>query len=316
MTGSTHLALRLSLSERRPKVVLLAVLGVLVACGLVAGCGGDDGSGGTTPELTGHVIITGASSTVANRAVSGSTAACPSSKVVIGGGYTTAAAAANVFDSFPAANGAGWTIALKNESLTGSAITASAVAVCVDRPAGYEIRTTSANLSKGQIKALSASCADLTWTLIGGGYDSGDSTVTNFSSSFDPADVTSSGVTPPTKWVSEFRSNYAVPASSGVNTYAICVGNGLVSASYLASPVATVAASSISTLTQACDSTTPETMVAAGGVTANVSHAATIDTSPPGTGSWTAVVHNPQSNIVNPASLNARLLLVCVAAVP
>lgn len=287
---------------------------MLATIGL-AGCGGN--GDGSTPTLTGHVIVTGPSSTVPTRSIAGSTASCPSGKVVIGGGYTTADAAANVFDSFPAANGAGWTVAIKNERQVGGSITMSAVAVCVDRPpAGYEIRNASADLSKGQIKAVSASCADLTWTLVGGGYDSGDSTITNFSSSFDPSGVTSTGVTPPTTWVSEFRSNYSVPSSSDADSYAICVPNSAVSAGYVASPVTTVGATGISTLTQACDTTTPETMVAAGGVTATVSHAATIDTSPPGTGSWTAVVHNPQSNIVNPASLNARVLLVCVAAVP
>jgi hypothetical protein len=188
--------------------------------------------------------------------------------------------------------------------------------VCVDTPGSYEIRTASADLSKGERKAVTAKCADLTWTLIGGGYDSGDSTVTNYSSSFDPADVTSTGVTAPTKWIGEFRSNYIVPASSSVNSYAICIGNGSVSAGYVASPVSTVGPRSNSTLTASCDATTPETMVAAGGITATVSHAATFDMSPPGSGSWTAVVHNPQSSILNPASLSARLLLVCVNAVP
>jgi mucin-19 len=294
----------------------LATIGALIVCGLATGCGGGNNNSGQVTELTGHQIVTGSPSTVAGGAISSSTAACPSGKVAIGGGYTTGNSAANVFDSFPAANGSGWTVTMKNENLVGGPITMSPVAVCVDRPAGYEIRSTSADLSKSEVRAVSASCTDLTLTLIGGGYGSGDSMVSNFSSSFDPAAVTSSGVVAPTKWVSSFRSNYSVPASSGVDTYAICIANSAVSAAYLASPTATVGARSNSTLTQACDATTPQTTVAAGGVTADVSHAATFDTSPPGAGSWTAVVHNPQSNVFNPASLNASLLLVCVAAVP
>jgi hypothetical protein len=302
-------------SSKRRSHRALAGLGVVIACGLAAGCDGDD-TGGGVPSLTGHQIVTGGPSTVAPGATSSTTASCPSRKVVIGGGYTTGNVAANVFDSFPATNGAGWTVAMKNENPTGGPITLTPLAVCVDKPNGYEIRSTAADLSKGEKKSVAASCTDLTLRLIGGGYDSGDPVVSNFSSSFDPADVTSSGVTPPTKWVSSFRSNYSLPASSGVNSYAICAANGAVSADYLATPVTSVGASSRSTVTQSCDSTVPQTMVAAGGVTADVSHASAFDSSPPGSGSWTGVVYNPQSNVFNPTSLTARLLLVCVAAAP
>lgn len=291
----------------------LAALGGLIACALAAGCGEDDGNGGT-PLLTGHATITGPTSAIPANSSSTGTASCPAGDVVIGGGYTTANPAANVFDSFPATDGAGWTVSVKNENLVGSTITLTPFAVCVDRPGSYEIRTASTDLSKGERKAVSASCADLTWTLVGGGYNSGDPVVNNYSSSFDPADVSGTSVTSvPTKWISEFRSNYSVPASSGVDSFAICIGNGSVSTGYIASPAATVGPRGTSTLTAACDGTSTETTVASAGITATVSHASTFDSSPPAPGSWTAMVHNPQSNVFNPASLGATLLLVCVA---
>ncbi|HEU0304552.1 MAG TPA: hypothetical protein VFR32_08225, partial [Gaiellaceae bacterium] len=204
---------------------------------------------------------------------SASTAACPSGKVVIGGGFTTGNQAANVYDSFPAAGGTGWTVGMKNENIDlTSSITIAPLAVCVDRPAGYEIRDKRILLSSNQRGSVAASCTDLTLTLIGGGYSSRDPLVSNFGSSFDPAVVSGTTVSSaPTTWVSAFRSHHPVAASSGVNSYAICLGNGAVSESYVASPTTTVGTQSRATLTQACDSTSPQTMVASAGVSANVS---------------------------------------------
>lgn len=289
-------------------VALLAVL--------QTGCGGDDNGGGnSTPSLTGFQIVTASTSSASGTAVSEATAACPSSKVVIGGGYTTGAQAANVYDSFPAPGGTGWAVGIKNEDINvTSSITWSPVAVCVDKPAGYEIRDQVTTLSSNQRKSVAASCTDQTLTLVGGGYSSRDPIVTNFATSFDPSVVSGTTVgSTPTTWVSAFHSNHPVAASSSAHSFAICVSNSAVSAGYLASPTTTIGTQSRSTLTQACDSTTPQTMVSSGGVEADVSTSVTFDSAPAGSGSWTAGVHNTQT-IVGGGSVKARILLVCVAA--
>src|SRR5438552_9420034 len=48
-------------------------------------------------------------------------------------------AAANVHDSAPTASGNGWSVSAKNENLVGPSVTITPTAICVDRPAGYEV---------------------------------------------------------------------------------------------------------------------------------------------------------------------------------
>jgi hypothetical protein len=297
-------------------LVALAV-GALGASAVMAGCGGDGNGGSSVTQLTGFQIVTGSGSSASGTAVSESTAACPSGKVVIGGGYTTGNQAANVYDSFPAAGGSGWTVGMKNENINvTTSITMSPVAVCIDRPAGYEIRDRRITLSSNQRGSVAATCTDATLTLVGGGWSSHDPIVTNFASTFDPSVVSGTTVgSAPTSWVSAFHSNHPIAASSGVNSYAICVANSAVSAGYLASPTTTIGTQSRSTLTQACDSTTPQTSVSSGGVEADVSTAVTFDSAPAGSGSWTAGVHNT-STFIGGLTVKARTLLVCVAATP
>jgi hypothetical protein len=197
----------------------------------------------------------------------------------------------------------------------------SATAVCANTPGGYEVRSADRNLASGQIGSMSASCTDHTRRLIGGGFRSADPIVANFSSSFDPSVVSGTTVgSQPTKWISEFRGNHPIVASSGVSSFAICASNPAVSAGYLASAITTIGTQSNATLTLACDATGPQTRVAAGGVNANVSLANTYDSQPIGTattapsagGNWTASVRNPQS--AGEPAIDAVLLLVCVAA--
>lgn len=292
----------------------LGVVSAAVAALLVMGCGGDGNGGSTVTPLTGFQIVTGTSSTVTGTSSSSSTAACPTGKVVIGGGFTTGNQAANVYDSFPAAGGTGWTVGMKNESIDiTSSITITPVAVCVDRPAGYEIRSNRTLLSSNQRGSVAASCTDLTLTLIGGGWSSRDPLVSNFASSFDPSVVSGSTVnSAPTTWVSAFRSHHPIAASSGVNSYAICAGNGVVTESYLASPTTTIGAQGRSTLTRACD-TSPQTTIASGGTANDVSPAVTFDSAPPDGASWSAAVHNTQT-VLGGLTATAQLFVVCIAA--
>jgi hypothetical protein len=295
--------------------VSLVALGAFLLAA-VAGCGGNGGNGGSSvATLTGFQIVTGAVTSASGTAVSSSTASCPSGKVVIGGGFTTGNQAGNVYDSFPAAGGTGWTVGVKNENndLTNS-LTLTPTAVCVDRPAGYEVRNAQITLSSNQRGSAAASCSDLTLTLVGGGYSSHDPIVQNFASSFDTSVVSGTTVgSAPTTWVSAFRSHHPIAASSSASSYAICIANSAVSAGYLATATTTIGTQSRSTLTQACDTTSPQTMVSSGGVDADVSPSVTFDSSPPGSGSWTASVHNTQT-FPSGLSVTARLLLVCVAA--
>src|SRR5512144_933525 len=62
--------------SRRRSLRALAGLGVVIAFGPTAGCGGND-TGAGIPSLTGHKIVTGGSSTVASGATSSTTASCP-----------------------------------------------------------------------------------------------------------------------------------------------------------------------------------------------------------------------------------------------
>ena len=295
---------------------LTAAVTALTAGLLLAGCGGGGGGSSVTP-LTGFQIVTGGGSSVSGTSAGSSTAACPGSKVVVGGGYTTGNQAANVYDSFPAAGGTGWTVGVKNENIDlTSSLTFTPVAVCVDRPAGYEIRDQRITLSSNQRGSVAAKCTDLTLTLVGGGYSSRDPLVTNYASSFDPSVVSGSTVSSaPITWVSAFRSHHPIAASSGVNSYAICIANGAVTEGYLATPTSTIGTQGRSTFTQPCDSTSPQTMVSSGGVSADVSPAVTFDSAPPDGASWTGRVHNTQT-IFGGLSVTAQLLLVCVAANP
>ncbi len=295
---------------------LRASVSLIAASFLVAGCGNGGGGSSVTP-LTGYQIVTGGASSVSGTSTSSSTAACPSGKVVIGGGFTTGNQAANVYDSFPAAGGTGWTVGVKNENIDlTSSLTVTPMAVCVDSPAGYEIRNSRITLSSNQRGSVAASCTDLTLTLVGGGYSSRDPIVANFASSFDPSGVSGSTVnTAPTTWVSAFRSHHPIAASSSVTSYAICIANGAVSEGYLATPTSTIGPQGRTTLTQPCDSTSPQTMPASGGVSSDVSPAVTFDSTPPDGTSWTGRVHNTQT-IFGGLSATSQLLLVCVAATP
>jgi hypothetical protein len=300
----------------------LAMACVPALCAVaVSGCGGGGSSGGPPPSLSGFQIVTGPSSVVGTRGGITATASCPSGKSVIGGGFSTANEGSNVHASFPTSTGNGWTIMARNENFIGPAITMSPTAVCVNTPAGYEVRSVDADVASRQTASVAAKCTDLTRRLIGGGFRSADPMVANYASSFDPSVVSNSTVSSdPIKWVSEFRSNHPIAASSGVTSFAICASVPAVAPSYLASPTTTIGTQTNSTLTVACDTTSPQTRVAAGGVSANVSLANIYDSQPIGTattaptagGNWTALVRNPQS--AGEPAIDAMLLLVCVAA--
>jgi hypothetical protein len=279
-------------------------------CGVAiafTGCGGVDNSGPTA--MTGYVIVTGNTATIGGTSGTTITASCPSGKVATGGGYTTMNEAANVFDNVPASGGMGWTVSAKNENIisTGPAIVVTPFAVCVDRPAGYEVRTGSITLGHQHAADGEARCLDATYALLGGGVSTGDPQVHPFTT------AANFQATTPT-WASAFKSNYsiALPSSSSATTTALCAGlSAAPGRAEVTSASTAIGPKSKATLSVSC----PDGKKAlSGGVTSGESPAIWFDSVPAsgGTG-WTASLHNPQSPL-EPVTLHATISAICAAA--
>jgi hypothetical protein len=258
--------------------------------------------------MTGYEIVTGGSATLSPQGTATLTASCPAGKVATGGGYTSMNEAANVHDSAPTANGNGWTISAKNENLVGSSFTVAPVAVCVDRPQGYEVLTGQVTMGHQESKTAEARCHDATFRLTGGGVATGDPVVHPFTS------TPGTGAQP--SWVAAFKSNYSIllPSSSSGKAFAICAllqqvpGQVVVSSA----PV-TLGLLSNSTLTVSCPS---GTRALSGGVSSAESPAIWFDFAPaPGGGGWTASLRNPQSAL-DPVTVHATLVATCATAAP
>jgi len=285
-----------------------AVVLSAVAIGFT-GCGGvGNGPSGPT-SMTGYVIVMGNVATIGETSGTTVSASCPSGKVATGGGYTTLNEAANVFDNVPASGGTGWTVSAKNENVvsTGPAIVVTPFAVCVDRPAGYELRTGSMNLGHQRAADGEARCLDATYALLGGGVSTGDPQVHPFTTaaSFQASQPT---------WASAFKSNYpvALPSSSSTTTTAICTSlSAAPGRAEVTSASTALGPKSKAMLSVSC----PDGKKAlSGGVTSAESPAIWFDSAPAsgGTG-WTASLHNPQSPL-EPVTLHATISVICAAA--
>jgi hypothetical protein len=273
---------------------------------VTAGCNGCPPRPANT-FLTGYEIVTGTSATVGAQATSTANAVCPGAKVPIGGGFRTADQASNVFDSAPLESlspggGRGWQVTLKNENppVIGMSIAASAVAVCVDPPAGYVVNVTSTNLSRGQRIVHATGCPDRTMRIGGGGAFTRDSAVHVGGN----APQVGNG-----QWEGFFRSDYVVPSNSSVRTAAICASiPALPDVEVVQSPATTIGPSSNASLSVNCPA---GKKALSGGIMAPESIGAIFDSLPRPNGSgWTATVRNTETFVTN-TSLHATLLAVC-----
>jgi hypothetical protein len=288
-----------------PRGVSAAVL----AAGAIAftGCGDNNGGGPSGPAaMSGYEIVSGNTASIGTTSQTTVTASCPMGKAATGGGYTTMDEAANVYDNFPVSDGSGWTVSAKNENLisTGAgSIVVTPFAICVNRPAGYEVRSGSITLGHQHAGDGEARCQDATFALLGGGVSTGDPQVHPF--------TTAPGSQSQPTWVSAFKSNYsiALPSSSSATTTAICAGlpeapgrTEVTSASTALGP------KSKGTLSVNCPS---GTKALSGGLTSGESPAIWFDSSPAsgGTG-WTASIHNPQSPLES-VTLHVTITAVC-----
>ncbi len=287
---------------------ILAAALVLGALVVLPGCSSTSSTPTGPSSMTGYQIVTGGTASLSSQSTGTVTASCPSGKVVTGGGYTTMDYSANIFDNAPTSDGSGWTVTAKNENLlpTNPSIVVTPLAVCVNRPGGYEIRSAQVLMQHQQVLGGEARCQDATFNLVGGGVATGDPQVHFFTSN--------PGSSAQPTWLSAFKSHYSIllPSSSSGTTSAICASLLEVPGRVVATSAPTVLGNtSNATLTVSCPT---GTMALSGGVSSGESPAIWFDSSPATDGSgWSASLRNPQT-IFDPVTLHASLSVTCASA--
>lgn len=256
-------------------------------------------------SLSGYQIVAGPPASVGANGTVLISASCPASKVVVGGGYDASADTAAVARvSQPISHGTGWSVKVKNETPVGfTPFKVTPFAICVDKPADYEVLPSRSNLQNQEINTVSAPCSKSSQFVSGGGMSTSDDSVRPFHQSVR---------TSPEQFEASAKNHLVLPGNSDFTVTAICADfTQLPGREIVQSASSSASGWQLVKLTANCPA---GKSVLSGTMISLNNELVAVDSKPAGNGSgWMVTVHNAEP-ISSPKS--AALQIVCAKVTP